>query len=148
MIDLRELSAVYEYTHVVQYYETDAMRVVHHSNYIRWLEECRLAYMAHIGLPYDRMEEKGVIVPVISASCEYKEATRYGETVKIISEMEHFDGLRFYLTYRITDSAGNVLHAVGRTGHCFLNKNMKPINIKKTAPEIYEVFRHFAVKKK
>ncbi len=31
------------YEHKVQYYETDQMRVVHHSNYIRWFEECRIA---------------------------------------------------------------------------------------------------------
>ena len=29
------------YMHEVQYYETDAMQIVHHSNYIRWFEEAR-----------------------------------------------------------------------------------------------------------
>ena len=27
------------YCHTVQYYETDQMAIVHHSNYIRWFEE-------------------------------------------------------------------------------------------------------------
>ena len=27
------------YKHLVQYYETDQMGIVHHSNYIRWFEE-------------------------------------------------------------------------------------------------------------
>ncbi|MCC8029941.1 MAG: acyl-CoA thioesterase [Lachnospiraceae bacterium] len=138
-----EVPRTHEYTHVVQYYETDAMRVVHHSNYIRWMEECRLDYMAEIGLAYDRMEKQGIIVPVISASCEYRTATRYGESVKIISEMERFDGLRFFVSYRVTDPDGGVLHATGSTGHCFLNRDMKPVNIKKTAPAIYEVFKTF-----
>ncbi|MCC8080442.1 MAG: acyl-CoA thioesterase [Lachnospiraceae bacterium] len=140
---VKKVPATHAYTHVVQYYETDAMRVVHHSNYIRWMEECRLDYMAGIGLPYDKMEEQGLIVPVISASCEYKAATRYGETVKITSEMERFDGLRFFLTYCITDPKGSVLHATGRTGHCFLNRDMKPVNVKKSAPAVYEVFQSF-----
>ena len=30
------------YEHIVQYYETDQMKVVHHSNYIRWFEEARI----------------------------------------------------------------------------------------------------------
>ena len=44
------------YTHKVQYYETDAMAIVHHSNYIRWFEEARLDYLEQIGLPYDEIE--------------------------------------------------------------------------------------------
>ena len=30
------------YDHKVQYYETDGMGIVHHSNYIRWFEEARV----------------------------------------------------------------------------------------------------------
>ena len=33
------------YQHKVQYYETDQMGIVHHSNYIRWFEEARTDYM-------------------------------------------------------------------------------------------------------
>ena len=29
--------------HKVQYYETDRMGITHHSNYIRWMEEGRVA---------------------------------------------------------------------------------------------------------
>ena len=71
------------YLHEVQYYETDGMRIVHHSNYIRWFEEARLAALKKDGMDYDRMEEEGIIIPVLSASCEYKMAVHYGETVKI-----------------------------------------------------------------
>ncbi len=38
------------YTHKVQYYETDMMQIVHHSNYIRWMEEGRLEFLAGVGL--------------------------------------------------------------------------------------------------
>ena len=38
------------YAHKVQYYETDAMQIVHHSNYIRWMEEARLEYLSHVGV--------------------------------------------------------------------------------------------------
>lgn len=125
------------YTHEVQYYETDGMRIVHHSNYIRWMEEARLDYLRQVGLAYDEIEEKGLVIPVLSASCQYKAATRYGETVKIFPELYGFNGLRFEVSYRITDMEEKVLHAVGTTSHCFLNKEMKPVNIKKCAPEIY-----------
>ena len=38
------------YTHRVQYYETDQMGIVHHSNYIRWFEEARIDWMRDCGI--------------------------------------------------------------------------------------------------
>ena len=47
------------YTHRVQYYETDQMGIVHHSNYIRWFEEARIDWMRHCGISYREMEKTG-----------------------------------------------------------------------------------------
>lgn len=60
------------YEHVVQYYETDRMGCVHHSNYIRWFEEARTWLMAEGGFGYDRMEALGVMSPVLKAEAEYR----------------------------------------------------------------------------
>ena len=48
------------YQHTVQYYETDKMGIVHHSNYIRWMEEARTDFMDQLGFPYSRAVEAGV----------------------------------------------------------------------------------------
>ena len=40
---------IFEYEHLIQFYETDAMRIVHHSNYLRWFEEARLVWLSDIG---------------------------------------------------------------------------------------------------
>lgn len=49
------------YAHKVQYYETDRMGVTHHSNYIRWMEEARVDFLAQIGWDYAKLEEAGII---------------------------------------------------------------------------------------
>ena len=36
------------YQHKVQYYETDKMGIVHHSNYVRWMEEARIDFLTNI----------------------------------------------------------------------------------------------------
>ncbi|MGE9641746.1 acyl-CoA thioesterase, partial [Escherichia coli] len=41
------------------YYETDQMGIIHHSNYIRWFEEARVALLVHLGFPYKKIEESG-----------------------------------------------------------------------------------------
>ena len=49
------------YKHLVQYYETDQMGIVHHSNYIRWFEEARSFLLEENGFGYKKMEESGII---------------------------------------------------------------------------------------
>ena len=59
------------YEHHAQYYETDQMGIIHHSNYVRWMEEARMDLMDQIGLNYKQMEEMEIISPVLSVSVEY-----------------------------------------------------------------------------
>ena len=128
------------YYHEVQYYETDAMRIVHHSNYIRWFEECRTAFLKQVELDYDKLEDRGLIIPVLSAACEYKQSVVFGQTVKILAKVDYFNGLRFGLSYEIYSEDGSTLHAKGTTTHCFLNSQMRPINVKKHARDVYDRF--------
>ncbi len=48
------------YLHHAKYYETDQMGIVHHSNYIRWMEEARMDAMSQFGISYCDMEKKAV----------------------------------------------------------------------------------------
>ncbi|MFN8943705.1 MAG: acyl-CoA thioesterase, partial [Pseudobdellovibrionaceae bacterium] len=44
-------------THLVQFYETDQMTIVHHSNYLRFMEEARVAWAKEKGLiDYQKIE--------------------------------------------------------------------------------------------
>ena len=54
-----------DYEHYTQYYETDQMGCVHHSNYIRWMEEARVFLMEQMGCSYRAMEEAGILSPVL-----------------------------------------------------------------------------------
>ena len=50
-----------------------------------------------------------------------------------------YGGARFSVTYEVYDPDG-VLHAVGKTTHCFVDMDMRPVRIKKTHPHVYEVY--------
>ena len=58
------------YQHTVHYYETDKMGIVHHSNYVRWMEEARVDFLAQIGWAFEKLEANGVISPVIAVASE------------------------------------------------------------------------------
>jgi acyl-CoA thioester hydrolase len=90
------------YEHTVQYYETDQMSVVHHSNYIRWFEEARIDAFEKIGLGYKHMEEIGIISPVVGVSAKYKTMAKFYDTVKIELRFVKYTGIRLYIEYVIT----------------------------------------------
>ncbi len=96
------MSAVY-YRHQVQYYETDKMDCVHHSNYIRWFEEARTWLMDQGGFGYREMEALGVMSPVLRVEAEYRSMARFGDTVEIETKLERYTGTRVAFSYLVRD---------------------------------------------
>lgn len=121
----------------INYYETDKMQVVHHSNYIRYLEECRMDFMRQIGFDYAKMEQSGIMVPVLSVSCNYKNPARFGETICIVPKVERMHGVKYEMSYRIYSEDFSVLHNEAESSHCFVDLDFKPIRLKKEYPELY-----------
>lgn len=72
----------------VRYYETDQMGIVHHSNYIRYFECGRSDMMANAGLPIEKLEEDGVMMPVVAVECRYKQSAKMGDTLKVVSVID------------------------------------------------------------
>ncbi|MDD3415093.1 MAG: thioesterase family protein [Lachnospiraceae bacterium] len=128
------------YEREVQYYETDQMKIVHHSNYIRWFEEARLSYMKDILIPYEELEEKGIFIPVLTAFAEYRKVFRYGDAFRIKLSIVKFNGLKMTIKYEVYDKITGDINTTGETSHCFLNRKWKPFNFKKEFPEVYDKF--------
>lgn len=126
------------YIHKVQYYETDKMNCVHHSNYIRWFEEARTALMEQGGFGYDRMEALGVMSPVLKAEAEYRTMTRFGETVAIETQVEAYTGTRIAFGYVVRDQATGTVRCQGRTEHCFIGPSGRPVSLKKACPQYHQ----------
>ena len=58
---------------LVRYYETDKMGIVHHSNFLRYLEIARLEWLNKLGLDYSEIEKNGIILPVVDINISYKQ---------------------------------------------------------------------------
>lgn len=124
------------YLHRVQYYETDQMGVVHHSNYIRWFEEARTAVMGDAGVGYDEVERRGYLSPVLSAQCRYLQSMRFGEIAEIRLKMHRSKGVRFSFEYEVRDHTTGELRAAGETTHCFMRRDGKVIKLEREDPEL------------
>ena len=131
------------YEHVVQYYETDQMAVVHHSNYIRWFEETRIFIFDKIGLGYKEMEDRGIISPVTSVTAEFKTMTKFYDTVAIEAKFTKFTGIRLYVEYTVRDKVTGEVRCTGKSEHCFISPEGKILSIKRSFPEVYETMMKY-----
>ena len=135
------------YEHQAQYYETDQMGIIHHSNYIRWMESARIWYMSQVGVDYRTMEDIGIISPVLEVSCQYRSMVRFGDTVLIEPEIEKYNGVTLELSYRITDKESGELRMLGHSKHCFLDSSGKIVSLKKSYPEYDTAFKAKMIKR-
>ena len=131
------------YRHTVQYYETDKMGITHHSNYIRWMEEARIDFLSQIGWDYARLEEMGVISPVIGIDCRYLTASTFSDVIEIAISVEELKGVRLKLFYEMRNEAGEIV-CRGHSEHCCVNSAGKPIRLKKEQPEFYQALEMLA----
>ena len=135
------------YIRQAKYYETDQMGIIHHSNYIRWMEEARIDVLDQLGYPYRRFEEMGYMSPVLHAECDYKKSVRFGDEVKIIVSLQDFGKVKFTLRYDMYNmTEGGVLSASGTTTHCFLKKDGRPVMMNKEMKEFSETMEKFLSK--
>ena len=121
------------YEHEAQYYETDQMGIIHHSNYLRWFESARVHFLKEIGIDYRTCEELGFLSPVMVVSCVYKSMVHFGET-----RFHDYTGVKFYVDYEVRDKATGELRTTGQSKHCFVDRTGKPVSLKRLYPELHE----------
>ena len=117
------------------------MGIVHHSNYIRYFEEARLNWLEQIGLEYGRLEEMGIMIPVMFVNCQYLRPLRFGDEIEIQVKLARFDGIKMEYSYELYRKETGELCTTGHTGHCFLDDGMKPLRMKKRFPELYHAMQ-------
>lgn len=130
------------YKRKVNYYETDQMGIVHHSNYLRWFEEARIDLLEKINWDYnEKIIPFGIDMAVLSSHCEYKTMVRFGETVLIYTEITEASLSWLNIGYRVVDESSGQLRTIGSTSHCYYdNRKKRPVSLKKAIPELYELF--------
>lgn len=132
----------FTFERTVNYYETDQMGVVHHSNYIRYMEEARCSWLNNIEMPFSLLEENDITIPVLGVNCNYKYHATFGDTILIRTFAKEYSGVRMTVGYEMKDKKTDKIFLIGETKHCFTNKNLRPINLKKYAPQFSDKFQN------
>ena len=130
----------FTYKREINYYETDKMGVVHHSNYIRYLEEARCRWLKELDISMESLEEMGYTIPTLEVNCQYKNHVTSGDTIIIKPAIKEYNGVRMTVSYEVLDSKTGKEVIKAYTKHCFTNNELRPINMKKNNIQIHNSF--------
>lgn len=114
-----------------RYVETDQMGVIHHSNYLIYMEQARLDWLDHLGFSYKKMEEEKVLLPVYQIDIRYKKPINFGEEITVKTTIKSIPTTRVEFEYEITDKMGHIcavadLTLVFTDGHTFRPRRPLP----------------------
>ncbi len=112
----------YEYRHQirVRFVETDAMGIVHHSNYLHYFEETRVEYLRHVGHPFTEWREAGLESPVLESFVQYRQPLEFDELITVHLLLAEVTRATFQMAYLVTvDDVDGVpgVRATGVTVH-------------------------------
>ncbi len=116
----------HNFEHRVRYADTDKMGVVYHSNYLKWMEVARTEFFRDT-IPYSRLEDRGIMLPVKSLNIEYFNSVKYDELIKIKIKLLAFSKIKIKFLYEIYDENLVQLKARAETVNVFtdINGNLK-----------------------
>jgi acyl-CoA thioester hydrolase len=105
----------------IRYADTDQMKFAYYGKFFEYFEQGRSDLLRGIGLPYTRVEEMGLFLPVIEAHASYKKAARYDDLLQVVTIMRDPPVARVRLDYEVYKEGEKDLLADGYTVHSFVN---------------------------
>ena len=122
----------------VRYGETDAMGVVYYGVYPLYYETGRTEMMRHLGFTYRKMEEKGIIMPVISMSSRYLKPARYDDLLTVKTIVKKMPETRILFDYEIYNEKKQLVNE-GQTTLVFIDREKRrPVRIPEFLKSVLE----------
>ena len=120
----------------VAYHETDAMGVVHHSNYIRYFEEARVDWLREKNLIHIHAPRGPFTFAVVDVTAQYLKSARFDDEIEIFLDVT-LTGLRIQFRYAIWLERLACWISTGTTGLVPLNESMRPARLPAEAVAIF-----------
>ncbi len=134
----QQLKLINRHTIRTRFSEVDAMGVVWHGNYVKYLEDGREAFGDEFNLGYFNVFEDGYMTPIVKVDIDYKHMVKYGEEVLIETEFVPTKAAKIVFHYRVYKVANNQLVLTAKSIQVFLNKNYE---LQITTPDFYEKWK-------
>ncbi|MBR5502145.1 MAG: acyl-CoA thioesterase [Oscillospiraceae bacterium] len=132
------------YLHTVHYHETDKMGIAHHANYVKWMEQARIDFLAQLGFSYAQLEQEGVASAVTEISASYLKSAAFADTLRIAVSAEAYNGVLLRLRYSGENAASGETVFTAESAHCFLNAAGKPARLPRLHPALHQALCRLA----
>lgn len=94
----------------VRYSETDKMGYVYYGNYAAYLEVARVELMRDLGMSYKKMEDEGIMLPVVDFHITYKKPAFYDDLLTIKTTIVKNPVTKIEFQYEMFNAAGDLLN--------------------------------------
>ncbi len=127
-LNIKMTEPVYRMSCRVIYGDTDAGGVVYNANFLRYFEMGRTELMRSRSIPYSKIEERGILIPVTESYIRFKAPAKYDELITIdtsLSEIKKYSCRFNYRIVRILEEEKEQLLVKGFTVHACINSQGK-----------------------
>ncbi len=93
----------------VRYGETDQMGYVYYGNYAQYFEMGRVEWLRNLGISYKRMEDSGIMLPVLNLNIEYKNPAKYDDLLTIKTTLLKKPSVRIEFGFEVYNESKELL---------------------------------------
>ena len=97
----------------VRYSETDQMGVVYHGNYLPYFEIGRVEWLRNQGISYKSMEQRGVALPIVSLTLNYRKSARYDDILTVKTTFKSQTSVKIEFDCEIRNEQNELLTTAG-----------------------------------
>lgn len=108
--------------HKVNFYDTDAMAVVHHSNYIRWFEIGRVEFLRQAGITLTELMDDGYVFPITEVSAKYMNSGYFDDELIIETTPVALTKAKMAFSYRVLRACDDTVLVTGFTQNVFTSR--------------------------
>lgn len=121
----------------VRFTEIDLLGIVHHSNYPLWFELGRRNFLEKGDISGYMMKELGLALPLTEMECKFRYPAKYRDEITVTTRLAFVSCVKIGFEYTVKNRLNGKILVTGKTVHAWTDRSIKPLNIEKTAPDIY-----------
>ena len=134
---LDQVPEAWSFSRRVNYHETDAMGVAHHTHYLRFYEEARVAWIGEMGLGKYHFPVIDVHWAVLETTVQHFKPALFDKTLRIFIQVKR-QGLKLGFQYATYSNESDECISVGETWLVPVSGELKPV---KVPQEVKDVFK-------
>ena len=104
----------------VRYAETEQMSYVYYGNYAMYYEVGRVEALRQLGFEYKKLEEQGIMMPVLDLHCKFLTPAKYDELLTVRVVIPELPKVKMHFEYEVSNEQGKLVNE-GKTTLVFLN---------------------------